>query len=99
VLNWFNNLVNQGTDLARAAIYLLAIVSVGIVWAQKKAVVPVIATIIVAGIVIWAVSRAGQDNLRDKVGTDAGNAAPVLQLPAPVPGPGPGVRVELGAAA
>jgi hypothetical protein len=93
VLNWFNNLVNQGTDLARAAIYLLAIVSVGIVWAQKKAVVPVLATIIVAGIVIWAVSRAGQDNLRDKVGTDA-NSAPVLTRP-----PAPGVHVDLGAAA
>lgn len=78
MLDWLTTLTNEGIALARIVIILVAIVSVIITYYRTQALVPVLGSVLVAGIAIWAVSPAGITQLENWIGQDANDAAPAV---------------------
>jgi hypothetical protein len=78
MFEWIAGAIDILTLIARAGIYLLAIIGVGTAYHQTRSFLPTLGALILAGAVIWGVSQAGQDNLRDKINRDAQNSAPMF---------------------
>jgi Transposase len=56
VIETLNNLIAQAQVLVVAAIGLMAIAFVGVVWARTKSAVPTVGAVILGAVVIWGVS-------------------------------------------
>lgn len=70
MIDFVDNLISSGMDLARAAIVLIAVVTVASVWWRTKALVPVVSSLLVAAIVIWGTSPAGVAWLKGRIDQD-----------------------------
>jgi hypothetical protein len=71
VTAWVMDLINDLTNLARAGLVVLALIAIGKVWWETKALVPVLGAILMSGVVIWATSPAGIQWLKDRTKQEA----------------------------
>jgi hypothetical protein len=80
VIETLNNLIAQAQVLVVAAIGLMAIALVGVVWARTKPGVPTVGAVILGAVVVWGVSNI--DFVKQKVDEDirdAGALPPIEQ--------------------
>lgn len=77
MLDWLTTLTNDGITLLRLLVVAVAIFAVVRTFYMTQALVPVLSTVLVAGIAIWAVSPAGITQLENWIGSDA-SAAPAI---------------------
>ncbi|HEX9766470.1 MAG TPA: hypothetical protein VGA36_06880 [Nitriliruptorales bacterium] len=81
MLDFMETLTADAIGLARTVVVLIAIVSVSSVWWRTRALVPVLGSILVAGIALWAVSPGGLSWVQERVGDDSSrvtSSAPAL---------------------
>jgi uncharacterized membrane protein YesL len=70
MIEFADSLIDSGLALARAAMVLIAVVTVAGVWWRTKALIPVVSAVIVAAIALWATSPAGVSWLKDRIESD-----------------------------
>jgi hypothetical protein len=87
MFEWMTGAIDQMVTLARAVAGLVAVVSIIVVWFQTKALIPVLAAILLAGIALWAVSEAGFATLQRWISQDTAGVVVVSEI-------GLGVDVE-----
>lgn len=71
MLEFLTELANDAIGLARTVAMLIAVGSVVLVWISTRALVPVLAAILMAAIALFAISPAGLGWLQDRVAEDA----------------------------
>jgi hypothetical protein len=86
MFDWLEGLVADATDLAQNFAVLVAIASIIMVWYKTKALVPVLAAVLLAGIALWAVSDTGTQTLTNWIGDSTTGAIVVVDLAFQGPG-------------
>ncbi|MEX2621571.1 MAG: hypothetical protein WD250_15245 [Egibacteraceae bacterium] len=79
MFEWAHGIIDQMLTLIRAGIVVFAIITVSMIYARTKAVVPVAVAALLAGAVIWAVNNI--DWFERKVGQETIALAPALAEP------------------
>jgi hypothetical protein len=78
VIDTLNNLIAQAEVLVVAAIGLMAIAFVGVVWARTKSAVPTVGAVVLGAVVVWGVSNI--DFVQQKVDQDIRDAGALAPL-------------------
>ena len=81
MIQTLNNLIAQAEVLVVAAIGLMAIAFVGVVWARTKSAVPTVGAVVLGAVVVWGVSNINfvQQKVDQDI-RDAGALAPIEQV-------------------
>ena len=86
MLDWLTAMTTEATALMRGVVVLIAIATIAIVWYQTKALVPVLSSVLVAAVALWAVSPAGITQIEQWIGNDSTRAiGPILDDSDPDP--------------
>ncbi len=71
MLDFLNNMAGDAIGLARTVAVLIAVVTVGAVWMSTRALIPVLASILLAAIALFAISPQGVAWLQQRISDDA----------------------------
>lgn len=78
MIDTLNNLIAQAEVLVVAAISLMAIAFVAVVWARTKSAVPTVGAVVLGAVVVWGVSNI--DFVQQKVDQDIRDAGALAPL-------------------
>lgn len=74
LIDVLNSKVGELENVVQAGLVLLAIIFIGYTWVKSKALVPTLGAIVMAAIVIFAVSDSGRDTLGRLIGDEVNEA-------------------------